>query len=239
MRKLTQGNPIVQVVVIGGLALVMALMLYVRVLHKASTTTPASSSSAAPTGSTSSTPATAPDQGSTGSSDSTAGTGSASGAVAPPSASDAATAPSAGADQAQPGVAGAEASAMTPGEGLPAAVSRAYRKDDVIVLSIYQQGGVPATIDLRALRAIQRAHGVSDHVAIFRVPVSRISRYARVAQGVDINRSPAIIVISPRSLSDGGTPSASVRYGYMGPRSAAQAVFDAVYSGPQLPYYPN
>jgi hypothetical protein len=74
-------------------------------------------------------------------------------------------------------------------------------------------------------------------VASFVVPVDKIARYASIAQGVNLNRVPALVVIRPRGLSN-GVPTASVRYGFQSPESVVQAVIDAGYKGPTLSYHP-
>ena len=71
-------------------------------------------------------------------------------------------------------------------------------------------------------------------------PAKRIARYSRIASGVDVNRVPALVVISPKKLNDGGLPKATVSYGFRGPGSVVQAVKDAEYKGKtNLPYYPE
>ncbi len=51
-------------------------------------------------------------------------------------------------------------------------------------------------------------------------------------------RTPALIVMCPRRLS-GGTPQASVTYGFQSPQTVVQAVLDASYDGPTATYHPN
>ena len=66
-----------------------------------------------------------------------------------------------------------------------------------------------------------------------------IARYARITQGVDVNRVPALIVLG-RAPHATGRPTATVSYGFRGPDSVDQAVRDALYKGPtNLPYYPR
>ena len=71
----------------------------------------------------------------------------------------------------------------------------------------------------------------------FVVPADRIARYATIAQGVDVNRVPALVVFRPKHLAH-GVPTASVHYGYQSPESVEQAVVDAGYKGRTLPYHP-
>jgi hypothetical protein len=49
-----------------------------------------------------------------------------------------------------------------------------------------------------------------------------------------------LVVLQPRRLSEGGTPTASVSYGFRGLASVEQAVEDSLYKGRKdLPYYPQ
>jgi hypothetical protein len=74
-------------------------------------------------------------------------------------------------------------------------------------------------------------------VASFVVPADRIAHYATIAQGVDLNRVPALVVFRPKHLA-GGVPAASVDYGYQSPESVEQAILDAGYKGRTIPYHP-
>ena len=67
-------------------------------------------------------------------------------------------------------------------------------------------------------------------------PIS-IARYATIAQGVDVDRVPALVVLRPKRL-DHGVATASVHYGFQSPESVVQAVVDAGYKGPTLDYHP-
>jgi hypothetical protein len=69
------------------------------------------------------------------------------------------------------------------------------------------------------------------------VPAHEIARYATISQGVEVNRTPALVVIRPKHLSK-GVPSASVQYGFRSPASVEQAVIDAEYKGPTVEYHP-
>jgi hypothetical protein len=53
------------------------------------------------------------------------------------------------------------------------------------------------------------------------------SRYARITQGVNVDRVPALIVLQPRKLTK-GVPVATVSYWFRGPESVAQAIDDAL-----------
>lgn len=116
---------------------------------------------------------------------------------------------------------------------LPAAVTSAYAGGDTVVLLFVRDGGID---DRRVTRAVDDLNSMS-RVATFVVPASRISRYAAIAQGADVNRVPALVVLSPKRV-DAGVPKASVHYGYQSFQSVEQAVIDAGYKGKTLPYHP-
>ena len=76
-----------------------------------------------------------------------------------------------------------------------------------------------------------------NDVEVFVVNVKDIAKYARVTAGVSVSRTPALVVVRPRKLTD-SVPTAAVSYGFRGPRSVNQAVDDALYDGKQVPSYP-
>jgi hypothetical protein len=55
---------------------------------------------------------------------------------------------------------------------------------------------------------------------------------------VEVSRVPALVVMRPRNLS-GGTPQASVSYGFQTSQDVVQAVRDADYHGPVVTYHPD
>jgi hypothetical protein len=115
----------------------------------------------------------------------------------------------------------------------PTAVLEAFARNQIVVLLFVRDGG----IDDRMVAADLDRLGGFDGVSTFVVPVHEIARYASIAQGVDVSRVPALVVIRPKRL-DSGVPSASVQYGYQSPESVEQAVVDAGYKGPTLNYHP-
>lgn len=116
---------------------------------------------------------------------------------------------------------------------LPGAVTSAYEAGDTVVLLFVRDGG----IDDRRVRGAVDSAGSLSGVVTFVVPASKIARYAAIAQGADVNRVPALVVLSPKSV-DGGVPQASVHYGFQSFESVEQAVIDAGYKGKTLPYHP-
>jgi hypothetical protein len=125
----------------------------------------------------------------------------------------------------------AEAAASAPPP--PRAVSQAFDANQTVVLLFVKDGAID---DELAVDAVGRLRGLVG-VATFIVPASQIARYAAIAQGVALDRVPALVVIRPKRLA-GGVPTASVQYGFQSPQSVVQAVIDAGYKGPTLEYHP-
>ncbi|HEX7059158.1 MAG TPA: hypothetical protein VF176_04835 [Solirubrobacterales bacterium] len=116
---------------------------------------------------------------------------------------------------------------------LPHSVVAAWSAGSTVVLLFVRDGG----IDDRLVKAtVERLSSLSG-VAIFVVPAGRIARYSAIAQGVDVNRVPALVVLRPKRL-DEGIPTASVQYGFQSPESVVQAIVDAGYKGRTVPYHP-
>jgi hypothetical protein len=125
---------------------------------------------------------------------------------------------------------GAFAAAVAPP---PRPVTAAYKNGDTVVLLFVKNGGID---DKLVKRSVERLSGLPN-VATFVVPAHEIARYTTISQGVEVNRTPALVVIRPKHLSQ-GVPSASVQYGFRSPASVEQAVIDAEYKGPTLDYHP-
>jgi hypothetical protein len=115
----------------------------------------------------------------------------------------------------------------------PPAVTAAFAANRTVVLLFVRDGGIDDRLVLGATRRL----GALPDVSTFVVPAKRIARYAAIAQGVDVNRVPALVVLRPKRL-DHGTATASVTYGFQGPESVIQAVIDAGYKGRTLGYHP-
>jgi hypothetical protein len=132
------------------------------------------------------------------------------------------------------GTAAATASGSVPVPPLPAPVRRAYAAGETVVLLVVRGGGVDDALVTPVVRKLKAVPGLS----VFITPAKRIARYAAITLGVDVNRVPALVVARPRALS-GGTPQASVSYGFQSPAAIVQAVVDASYNGPAATYHPN
>lgn len=116
---------------------------------------------------------------------------------------------------------------------LPKAVTSAFAADRTVVLLFVHDGG----IDDEAVKTTVSGLRAFPDVTPFVVPADRIARYAAIAQGVAVDRVPALVVLRPKRLNQ-GIPVASVHYGFQSPESVAQAVIDAGYKGRTLDYHP-
>jgi hypothetical protein len=116
---------------------------------------------------------------------------------------------------------------------LPHPVVAAFNADRTVVLLFVRAGGIDDRLTAAAVERLEGMPGVSPFV----VQADQIAHYVSIAQGVQVNRLPALVVVRPRRLSS-GVPAASVQYGFQSPESVVQAVVDAGYKGPTLPYHP-
>lgn len=133
------------------------------------------------------------------------------------------------------GGATATATAFKAGPGLPADVVNAWKDGDAVVLLIVRKGGIDDG-DVKAM--VEDLRSRSD-TTVFVAETRDIADYSRIAQGVDLDRVPALVVLRPKSLTKGSIPEATVSYGFRGQASVNQALDDALYKGPEnLPYHP-
>jgi hypothetical protein len=227
LRKAINENPVVQIVVLGGMAIVVGFLLFTRVLSSGSSeeapaptdsaTPPAAESGAAPaTGAAPTTPAPTTTPPATGTAP------PATGAV--PSATEAVPAAP------TPTTVEGEFSA---GPGLPKPVVSAYDDGKAIALFIEKRKGID---DKALVHSVEQLRS-RDNLALFLIPAKDVSRYARITEGVDIDRVPALVTVSPRRVS-GRVPEATVSYGFRGPDSVRQAVEDALFDGKTVTYDP-
>ena len=95
-------------------------------------------------------------------------------------------------------------------------------------------------IDDRRLKTMVQTLKSNPGAAVFVVDVRDVADYSRITEGVDLDRTPALVVLRPKALTEGSMPSAVVSYGFRGEASVQQALEDALYKGPEdLPYYPK
>ncbi len=126
------------------------------------------------------------------------------------------------------------APSSVPAPSPPRPLTDAYEAGKTVVLLIVHPGGIDDELVTRSTALLA---GQSD-VALFVVPDRQIARYAAITIGLDVNRVPALVVMKPKRLS-GGTPQATVEYGFQTPQGVVQAVEDAAYRGPEVTYHPN
>jgi len=115
----------------------------------------------------------------------------------------------------------------------PRPVLDAWKANKTLVLLFVRDGGID---DKLVKTATESLSGFPD-AAVFIVPAAKISRYATIAEGVGVDRVPALVVVSPKDLKK-TVPTASVSYGFQSRQSVAQAVIDAGYKGKTLDYHP-
>ncbi|HKO38070.1 MAG TPA: hypothetical protein VJU14_06855 [Solirubrobacterales bacterium] len=115
----------------------------------------------------------------------------------------------------------------------PAPVRAAWESGRTVVLLFVHDDG----IDDRLVRNATRAVEGFPNASFFVVPARQISRYAAIAEGVGVERVPALVAVTPKPLQK-GQPTASVAYGFQRPDTVRQAVIDAGYEGPTIDYHP-
>lgn len=116
---------------------------------------------------------------------------------------------------------------------LPQPVLDAWKANETLVLLFVRDGG----IDDRLVKAATNELAGFRQAAVFVIPAAQISRYTAIAEGVGVDRVPALVVVTPKRLKK-TVPTASVSYGFQSSQSVAQAVIDAGYKGPTLTYHP-
>ncbi len=115
----------------------------------------------------------------------------------------------------------------------PPAVVDAVDAGETVAILFVRDGGIDDKLVTEAVGKLDAIGGV----ATFVVPTHQLVRYVSIAQGVDLSRVPALVVIRPKNLSHGYDP-ASVHYGFQSAQSVVQAVVDARYHDGTLPYHP-
>ncbi|HEY2717535.1 MAG TPA: hypothetical protein VGI73_15065 [Solirubrobacterales bacterium] len=133
--------------------------------------------------------------------------------------------------------AGAGAATMptsVPAPPPPHAFSAAYDSGKTVVLLVVHSGGIDDRLTALAATALT----AMPEVALIPVTIKQLPRYAAVTVGLDLNRVPALVVMTPKRLS-GGVPQATVDYGFQTPETLVQAVRDASYKGPEATYHPE
>jgi hypothetical protein len=215
VRDAINNNPKVQLGVLGGLIVLMALFVLPGMMGK-------KSSSGTGATATVSTTATTP-----------SGTVDVTATLTPPAAG--ATSSAGASAAAVPPAQTVDPQALVPGPGLPAPVIDAWKSGKAVVLLVVRNHG----IDDRLVRRSVRGLSVNSDLAVFVVRASKVARYSRITQGVGVSQAPALIIVRPRKVS-GSVPEAQVAYGFRDSQTVVQYVHDALYSGKDdLPYSPR
>jgi hypothetical protein len=115
----------------------------------------------------------------------------------------------------------------------PKAVVSAFNAGDTVAILFVRDGGIDDRLVTKAVGRLEAMGGV----ATFVVPSHELARYVSIAQGVELNRVPALVVIRPKRF-DHGFDTASIHYGFQSAESVVQAVVDARYRGGTLAYHP-
>jgi hypothetical protein len=135
-----------------------------------------------------------------------------------------------------PEIAAATSSMAAPtGHPLPHKVDVAYKKNKIIVVLLVRDGAVD---DHVVRRATHMLHG-NPHVALFSAKAKHVARFSALTGPLGVDRVPALIVIRPKKLNNGGPAPASVTYGLNSQTGIRQTIREAVYKGPHLTYAPQ
>lgn len=126
----------------------------------------------------------------------------------------------------------------------PKRFTDAYESGAAVALLVVHDGGIDDAYTTLALREVvkvaryARVHHAANMapVAAIVVPAKKISDYAAVTVGLNVNQVPALIVMRPKALSH-GVPQASVSYGVQTPESIYVALLDASYDGSETGTY--
>jgi hypothetical protein len=128
----------------------------------------------------------------------------------------------------------AEMPTSVPAPPPPHAFTAAYDSGRTVVLLVVHDGGIDDRLTARAASILD----LVPQAKLITVPVKQLPRYAAVTVGLDVSRVPALVVMKPKRLS-GGTPQATVDYGFQTAESILLAVSDANYHGPEATYHPE
>jgi hypothetical protein len=230
MRKALNEDPRVQMAVFAVVAIFVVFFLFTTVMKKDPAPPAATDPTAVATTPATDPAATDPAPTDPGPTDPAASdpvkTPADPGTAAAPSTPITPSAPSAGTD---PGA----ASGLLPGKGLPKDVLVAYARNQAIALLVVD----PRGLSDEQLKTFTEPLRSRKDVTLFVVDSKNIGDYYRITAGVSVDRVPALVVIRPRKLTD-DAPTATVSYGFRGPKSVDQAVDDALYDGAAVPSYP-
>jgi hypothetical protein len=101
--------------------------------------------------------------------------------------------------------------------GLPKPVARAIRHHKAVVLLFWNGKSADDKAVHAALKKVDRWDG---RVYVASAPIKQISKYGRIARGVDVEQSPTVVVADPKLRAD-------TLVGYVDAKTIDQAVVDA------------
>jgi hypothetical protein len=102
--------------------------------------------------------------------------------------------------------------------GVPKPIAKAIRQNKVLVLLFWNKKSADDRAVHKALAHVDRWHG---RVSVQSASITKISRYGRIARGVDVEQSPTVVVVDA-SLR------ATTLVGYVDSDTIDQAVVDAL-----------
>jgi hypothetical protein len=102
-------------------------------------------------------------------------------------------------------------------KGVPKSIVKAIRKDKVLVLLFWNGKSADDKAVHKALAHVDRWDG---RVFVASAPIKKISRYGRIARGVDVEQSPTIVVADPELRAE-------TLVGYVDSKTIDQYVVDA------------
>jgi hypothetical protein len=211
---MSQISPPLRILLVGSVLFLAAWMLFLRPGGGTDTAAPAPATTPA----ASDTPASAPGQAVDTARDAAAaaeGAAAARAGEAPATGTAPGTSAAAGTTEA-PAPAAARDEVDT--KGLPAEVAKAVEARKVLVMLFWN----PKAADDRMVRAeLRKVDRYDGRVVVHVADVDRIARYAPIAQGVEVEQSPSIVVVD-------GDRRATLMTGYTDAGSIQQAVADAV-----------
>ncbi len=212
---MSQISPPLRILLVGSVLFLAAWMMFLRPGGGTDTAAPAPATTPA----ASDTPASAPGQAvDTARDAATAAEGAAAARAGEAPATGTAPGTSAAAGTTEAPVAAPASQDEVNTKGLPAAVAKAVEARKVLVMLFWN----PKAADDRMVRAeLRKVDRYDGRVVVHVADVDRIARYAPIAQGVEVEQSPSIVVVD-------GDRRATLMTGYTDAGSIQQAVADAV-----------
>lgn len=130
-----------------------------------------------------------------------------------------------------PAPAPVEVASLEPGPGLPTNVAEAYEDGMTVMLAIANPDEM---VDKELLSMARKVANEDKKVRLFAVDPEDVARYSRITLGVNVNRNPVLVVVTPLDVTgEGVVPTAWASYGYRNLDGVRQTVVDARFDGPR------